>query len=741
MIHNNTLAASKKQEPGTYSYTGDRDHTIRHGYGKLHFSNPYFYYEGNYMNGFRHGPGTLYLGNTDNPDTVIKGTFINGEIEGWGTKIWKDGKIFTGEFKNGEIEGQGRIEIPGEQRMYYEGQFVRGAFHGTGKQTITVLSTVPSSVINDTDKVKDAEYEGVVDTVIPEPEEERNKNNRPRLQIEERNTNDGSSLSPITITTTSSTTHSIPSSYTETYTGEFRYNKREGLGKLERDNHHPEYLYEGNFWNNLYHGEGLLYYDNHGYYEGSWYEGKRHGNGKLVYPKHVDTLSYSGSWCMNFPLHLPSSFSVHVLPWKVPKITTWPPPLPSPPVTEPTANSASASKSGATKTPGKASTTANPSTNKAVPATTLPVVTNPYPDLPLYRPGAVVIPVGGKLPPVKVSIMYINPEKKAVVDERRAKEAKEAAAKAAEEAALAAAEAERKRLEMEEAAAANKGKKPTPVTTSPASKATAPTPAVTTTVTSPTVVPPPDHDGWKNTIEEYEEFFNGENGRHIELSLVAHETIQTQFSTEVVKAREEAKKAAEQAAIASTVSETVSSSAASSTKTGKATATGNKLTTPPTSPRSPSKLKSAITKVTTITSFMRIPSSPTLTPPPSIEPPVNAPSVSLLVPPTENSQREGSTVNELQSLQNDINGTIIKDTVEENTDTTTDTDLSTFLSTASVHTFTQQSTGILQQIHIPSTVQPGQYTLILQDTTANLPYGKKLKTVYIPVDILPSNAW
>ena len=717
-------------EHNSYSYVGTYDHTIRNGYGKLHFFNSYFYYEGNYLLGKRHGPGTLYLGNYEHPDIIIKGNFVDGELEGWGTKIWSDGKIYTGEFKHGEIEGQGRLEIPA-LNMYYEGEFLRGAFHGTGKQTITITSSSSSSIpdkasdisldapTSPTGNVQITEDKSVVSTSSissPSINNTLNTISRPTIQTEDGNT---SPTSPIAISSYYSTSlTSIPASYVETYTGQFQYNKRDGQGRLERDNH-PELIYEGNFSNNMYSSEGILYYDNQGYYKGEWLNNKKHGKGILLFPKQLDSLSYNGTWINDVPQCLPSSLFIHILPWKLPKITSWPPPPPA--ITTPEATSAPTTGKATASKDTKAATKSAPATTKTAPIATAPP--NPHADLPLYRPGAVVVPVGGKLPTIKVSVMYAHPEKKIQVEEARAKAAAEAAAKAAEEAALAAAEAERKRLEAEVAAAANKGKKAAPVTT-PAPKTAVPVP----TSPEPSIPPSlPNPDGWKNSIEEYEELYTGESGRHIEITFVFHETIKTQFSTEIITARETAAKAA--AEKASTEVQGTGNTATATTKPGAKTATGGKVTSPPTSPRSPSKLKSSITKITTVNSFMRI-AAPAV-PPPSIEPLPTDPQISVLVPSIENSQRdiEQANNNEVNSIASgaDINEEIY--------------DLSTLLSTNNVHTFTNQGIGLIQQVYIPLTLSPGQYTMIIQDNTLMYPYGKKLKPVYIPIDILPSNAW
>jgi hypothetical protein len=49
------------------------------------------------------GFGRLSFGSDDND--YYQGQFINGEIEGRGTRVWSDGKSYVGDWKNGEKNG------------------------------------------------------------------------------------------------------------------------------------------------------------------------------------------------------------------------------------------------------------------------------------------------------------------------------------------------------------------------------------------------------------------------------------------------------------------------------------------------------------------------------------------------------------------------------------------------------------------------------------------------------------
>ena len=117
-------------------YTGDIHNNVRHGVGTYEYANKFFRYEGEYVNGKKHGAvharasstsqrqlpfrfclrtrarcaghGKFFLGD----GSVYTGSFVNGEIEGHGQRTWPDGSMYTGEFKFGEMDGEGEFEGP-----------------------------------------------------------------------------------------------------------------------------------------------------------------------------------------------------------------------------------------------------------------------------------------------------------------------------------------------------------------------------------------------------------------------------------------------------------------------------------------------------------------------------------------------------------------------------------------------------------------------------------------------------
>ena len=140
-------------------YKGDMDLATkkRHGYGKYIYSNKYFTYEGDWVQGVKHGNGKFTLGD----NTVYEGQFNEGEMTGSGVKTWTDGTKYTGQFRNGEFEGKGSLQYSsgniynglfannlrngmgsfsfkiGDKACCYNGEFSNDEFHGSGELNIS----------------------------------------------------------------------------------------------------------------------------------------------------------------------------------------------------------------------------------------------------------------------------------------------------------------------------------------------------------------------------------------------------------------------------------------------------------------------------------------------------------------------------------------------------------------------------------------------------------------------------
>ncbi|MBM7855787.1 hypothetical protein JOC37_002202 [Desulfohalotomaculum tongense] len=74
----------------TGKYTGYTIDNIPNGKGS-------FYSKGN----------AIFVEQQKGLESIIEGNWVNGYINGYGTKTWGDGKKYVGNFVNNKIEGQG----------------------------------------------------------------------------------------------------------------------------------------------------------------------------------------------------------------------------------------------------------------------------------------------------------------------------------------------------------------------------------------------------------------------------------------------------------------------------------------------------------------------------------------------------------------------------------------------------------------------------------------------------------
>ena len=81
---------------------------LRHGKGKYKYPNPYFTYEGDWVDGVKDGQGVLYFADGGR----YEGEFKDGEITGYGERIWPDGSRYEGYFEKGEKHAEGKLVDP-----------------------------------------------------------------------------------------------------------------------------------------------------------------------------------------------------------------------------------------------------------------------------------------------------------------------------------------------------------------------------------------------------------------------------------------------------------------------------------------------------------------------------------------------------------------------------------------------------------------------------------------------------
>ena len=94
-------------------------------------------YEGEWIDGKRHGQGKLLISNNwDAPTRRIiahyEGDFKNDKYDGQGKMFYADGNRYEGEWKRARKHGQGKLFYT--HGGHYEGGWKRGLCHGKGKE-------------------------------------------------------------------------------------------------------------------------------------------------------------------------------------------------------------------------------------------------------------------------------------------------------------------------------------------------------------------------------------------------------------------------------------------------------------------------------------------------------------------------------------------------------------------------------------------------------------------------------
>lgn len=84
-------------------------------------------YQGGMANGKKRGQGTWY---DERNKCTDKGVFNDDFIEGEGTRIWDDGRVYVGTFKRGQEDGRGNYTYVDGRK--FQGTFVNGRPNGEG---------------------------------------------------------------------------------------------------------------------------------------------------------------------------------------------------------------------------------------------------------------------------------------------------------------------------------------------------------------------------------------------------------------------------------------------------------------------------------------------------------------------------------------------------------------------------------------------------------------------------------
>ncbi|MEK8131169.1 stalk domain-containing protein [Paenibacillus filicis] len=108
------------------SYEGDTVDGLRHGDGKLYLDGK-LWYEGSFSQNKLSGGGRLYT----NGQLRYEGGFSNDQPQGRAKLYLADGSVYDGEFRNGHQSGEGTL-LDAIGRPRYHGDWVNGLMEGTG---------------------------------------------------------------------------------------------------------------------------------------------------------------------------------------------------------------------------------------------------------------------------------------------------------------------------------------------------------------------------------------------------------------------------------------------------------------------------------------------------------------------------------------------------------------------------------------------------------------------------------
>lgn len=237
---------------GTLEVEGQYRDGLPCGTGRLYYKDgKSLRYEGEYQNGKACGKGTEYY---QSGGVKYRGEYRNGWWHGTGRKYREDGTLsYTGAFQNGKWHGQGKWYREKNGALYYEGAFVDGERNGTGKEYREDGTLLYAGGFR-----KD-KWHGA------------GKEYRP----------DGSLRSACTYVAGRENGHGreyYPNGAVK-YDGEYVNDNWQGEGKLYRED--GTLLYEGSFKDSNVHGFGREYWPNGAlFYEGGYENGERQGEGR-----------------------------------------------------------------------------------------------------------------------------------------------------------------------------------------------------------------------------------------------------------------------------------------------------------------------------------------------------------------------------------------------------------------------------------------------------------------------------
>ncbi len=262
-------------------YEGDFVDGVIQGQGEF-YRNGYLYYAGGVRGGVPHGQGAVCITNVTYSTIPMRGTFIDGNMEGY-FKIYdgSDALIFEGQFSGNKENGPGKEYEQG--KMIFDGQYKKGLRNGYG--TEFDYNGEPKYSGNYVDGQYHGEgtvtyrlgyqYKGRFAKGLPTGEGELRKRDKDRSYSEV-----GEDIAI------------LPYQDQYVYIGQVKDGLADGQGRVFEASTSGWYIYEGSFEQGMYHGKGTYYQGANQYtwgqYRGTFVngdlpQGKRYYREALVY--------------------------------------------------------------------------------------------------------------------------------------------------------------------------------------------------------------------------------------------------------------------------------------------------------------------------------------------------------------------------------------------------------------------------------------------------------------------------
>ncbi len=114
----------KPEPPSENRYEGELVNGVKHGRGTMYYKTGNIY-KGEWRNGVKHGMGEFIFKETG--DSYV-GEFINDKIGGYGRMVFGTGEIYEGHYLNGVRDGRGTLICPDGRR--FEGDWIGDKLNG-----------------------------------------------------------------------------------------------------------------------------------------------------------------------------------------------------------------------------------------------------------------------------------------------------------------------------------------------------------------------------------------------------------------------------------------------------------------------------------------------------------------------------------------------------------------------------------------------------------------------------------